>query len=216
MSVKRIYQRQAPIFLTSVLAGILVIRYFFEYLPLENLASTLLNWGNIVTAFTILYSFTTLILMHLNQIRKSQPGKRRSIFKSVLIVVFIIIYLAVGLIYGTGKGPYNELIIGTVGFISGVYAMEWAAHYFTPYRALRITSPETAVLFLCFIITTLREMTVISFLFPGVEPLGDWVAAVPAMAVNRAALAAAGVGTLVLGIRALVGREPGIIEMEMQ
>jgi hypothetical protein len=45
--------------------------------------------------------------------------------------------------------------------------------------------------------------------------VGTWIEQVVNGSVQRAALGAAGVGTLILGIRALVGKEPGLIEMEI-
>ena len=61
----------------------------------------------------------------------------------------------------------------------------------------------------------LREMGAVVAYIPQFEVIGDWIMKVPYTASNRGAMIAAGIGVVVLAIRALVGREPGLIEMEM-
>jgi hypothetical protein len=58
-------------------------------------------------------------------------------------------------------------------------------------------------------------LTVITANAPIIFTIGDWARTVPYAAVQQAASAAAGVGGILLGVRAHIGKEPGLVEMEI-
>jgi hypothetical protein len=79
----------------------------------------------------------------------------------------------------------------------------------------RIRTIESAAFFAAWILTYFRETSSLVTFFPPFLSIGDWIMAVPHNAVMRAALVVAATGSTVLGVRAIVFREPGLVEAEV-
>jgi hypothetical protein len=79
----------------------------------------------------------------------------------------------------------------------------------------KVTSIESAAMMAVWFFITLREMASVVVFFPQIEAIGDWIMKTPYMASNRGVMIAAGIGIVILAVRALVGKEPGLIEMEV-
>ena len=59
------------------------------------------------------------------------------------------------------------------------------------------------------------NMPFFRFYLPALGPVGLWIAQVPHAAAHRAGLIGAAVGAIIVGIRALVWKEPGLMEVEI-
>lgn len=106
-------------------------------------------------------------------------------------------------------------------FVYNVYSMQSQAQYAIMflfqtgaiYRVCRARSMETVVLMLAGFAFILRSVPLFASYVPGLMEVGDWVAGAPSMAGTRAATLTAYVGALVVGIRALIGKETTTIEV---
>jgi hypothetical protein len=177
-----------------------------------------LSWGAIIALMQLAFGYLTLIRMHLRRISQaSSEGYSRLLFKSAIVLATFIIMLGIGFVEGQGNaGPtftfwYSNLIamagVGTV--------LEWISHYSSPARMFKVTSIESAAMMAVWFFITLREMATVVVFFPQIEAIGDWIMKTPYMASNRGVMIAAGIGIVILAVRALVGKEPGLIEMEV-
>lgn len=86
---------------------------------------------------------------------------------------------------------------------------------YASYRYLRPTSVEAAVLVIMALFSMFRGTTLLTYIWPPFYDIGVWIETVVATSVIRAFTTAMSVGTIVLVIRALVGKEPGLIELEL-
>jgi hypothetical protein len=75
---------------------------------------------------------------------------------------------------------------------------------------------EAAVMVIAVLFSMFRNSTLLVYFWPPFYDVGVWIETVIATTVIRAFVTAAAVGTVVLTIRALVGREPGLIELEVR
>jgi len=215
---RRVYQRLIPLFIVSVFAGISLIVYFVTPSAASKAVSgEILQWGVVLSTVTMIYASITIMVMHTRRLAERKETTRMLFNSSVMVGSFVMV-MAIGL-FAPG-GLTSELLEAVTTYIFGyIYAgilTDWAYHPYTSYRRFRLISAESTVMFITFLFTVLRNMTAVVVAVPGIAVIGDWIAAVPAMATMRAALAAAGIGQLVLGIRALAQREPGLIELEMK
>jgi len=97
---------------------------------------------------------------------------------------------------------------------AGMYSA-WIHHPYNCYLLLQVHFSLLSLVLLTWLFVVFRELPVFVAIYPPLYEVGTWIEQVVNGSVQRAALGAAGVGTLILGIRALVGKEPGLIEMEI-
>ena len=114
---KRTYQRQIPLFLISLIAALFIVEYFAPpYQPLVLLKDELTLWGVILSAMTILYAQTTLLLGHLRRVvERREP--RRQIIESGIFLGSFLLFMVIALSHpATIYGPVFQLLfLGTNG-----------------------------------------------------------------------------------------------------
>ena len=214
---KRLYQRQLPVFLMSAIAAVITIEYFFGVQGLTDLKVELTQWGNIVAAFVLLFSQATLLMMHGQ--RLSERKASRSLISNSAIFFATWIIFAI-LIFSTPQQEGGELFrmvfIGIISLIDlGILAMKVGPHVLISMRLFwKITSIDAAAFFGSWIFSYFGEASSLVYIWPGFASIRDWIMAVPHASAMRGALLVAAIGSTVLGIRAIAGKEPGLVEME--
>jgi hypothetical protein len=78
----------------------------------------------------------------------------------------------------------------------------------------RIRSFEAGVVWVCCILTVLGRTTGLVAAMPFLNDIAIWIRMVGDSTARSAAIGAAGIGGIILAIRAIVGKEPGLVEME--
>jgi hypothetical protein len=187
--------------------------------PVKVLANEFYLWGVIVASFTLLLGVISSIWLNVSRIAEGKAPRSR-IINSWTYIVFLVVMMILALSDPSQltKGFYYQLIYTWIlGYASqgmrfGVIGGNIYGAYLTFSRTSTI---ESALLFLGFLLTTFREMTFYAYIFPPFIPVGDWIAFVINVAAERASYLAVGAGSVIMAVRAIVGREPGLIEMEM-
>jgi len=213
---KSSYQRTIPTFLVSVLAGILIIHYFAPTsVEFDRVHAEITQWGTILTAISFIYGYISILMIHARRlvVRKATG---RELFGSVVLFgsflcIMAIQFLIPGGIESDFSGQWQYYLIS---FSTTAVVIDWAFHPFACVRMFRVTSIEAAVMFLSWLFACLSVLPVWTLYIPALGPIGDWIGEVPMTATQRAALACTAVSSIVLAVRALVGKEPGLIEVE--
>jgi len=216
---KRTYQFQIPLFLVSLFAGITIANHFIEVPAIQTLSGELLQWGVICGLMITVYAMLVLILSHTRRIMRTGVAFKLKFRSVILLISFVIFALLASLdpvkltggdtfqlvytrtvsIIGTGAGPAMHLIFA------------WAAIK----KLQRVHDIETLIMLITFTVTIIAAgMTVGAYVWRPIVDVGAWVKTVPNMIGQRAAIAAAGMGAIALTLRALMWKEPGIIEVE--
>lgn len=218
---KRLYQFQLPLLIISFSAGIIIAQYFFKDATLDLLQKETVRWGTIVTALIAAFAYVSLILSNARRISGKNVETKNKV-RSIVFLLTLAIFAILGLsdpVKLTGGNNYNMLYttviaVGSVGlWVIADPMLIWASIK----RLLRINNIETLIMLITFTIEIAAEgMTMVPALYSPVGDVGVWVKTVPNMIGQRAAVAAAGVGAVILGLRALVWREPGLVEVQMQ
>jgi hypothetical protein len=215
---KRLYQFQIPLFIVSFLTGLLIIQYFFSWKPLDDVAKGLNVWSSLVTGMTLLYASFVLTLMNIRTVMRRRSFKE--VFRSASYLGFLVVMLALGfsspqLTSGTlFRNVYTPItaLIGACVWFNSETGLIWASIQ----RLSVINSFDVALLWITAIITALRNLTAITAVYPPINDLGIWIYMVPDRTARNAATAAAAIGAVVLALRALIGKEPGLVEMELK
>jgi hypothetical protein len=213
---RRTYQRTIPTFLVSVLAGILLIHYFApQSASFDSVHAEITQWGTILTAISFVYGYISILLIHARRLY-FRRAPSREIFGSV--IVFCSFLIIMGIQFGIPGGIESDFSATwqfyLIGFANTAVGIDWAFHPFACVRMFRVTSVEAAVMFLSWMFACLSVLPAWTNAIPALGTIGDWIGQVPMTATMRAGLACTGVSSVVLCVRALVGREPGLIEVE--
>jgi hypothetical protein len=216
---KLLYQRRIPTFLVSIVAGIFIVEYFLPYnVPLADLTKELTLWGTILYSCSLLYGITILVMTMIRRAIRRRSGKFTG-FRAVAMsatclgtaVVFTILALATG---GTTSTTFRFWYTYIIAYAAGGFYSAWVHHPYNSYRYFRFTSIASSMMFIAWLFISFRELSFFVALWPTFYDIGTWIETVPNTAAQRAMLATTGLGAIVIGIRAILGREPGMIEVE--
>lgn len=213
---KSTYQRTVPTFLVSIFAGILLIHYFApSTTEFNSVQAEITQWGTILTALAFIYGYISILMIHARRlILRKATG--RELFGSIIVFVS---FLAIMAIFFFVPGGIESSFSATwqfylLSFATTSVVIDWAFHPFACVRMFRVTSIEAAVMFVSWLFACLSQLSAWTLYIPALGPMGDWIGAIPMTATQRAALACTAVSSIVLAVRALVGKEPGLIEVE--
>jgi len=218
---KRLYQFQFPLLVITVSAGIIIAQYYIKDTTLNYLQSETIRWGTIVTALIAVFAYVSLILANVRRIGNKNvetKNKVRSITFLITLAIFALLAFS-DPVKLTGGANYNMLYttviaVGSIGlWVIADPMLIWASIK----RLMRINNIETLIMLITFVIEIAAEgMTMVPAMYSPVGDVGVWVKSVPNMIGQRAAVAAAGVGGVILALRAIIWKEPGLVEVELQ
>jgi hypothetical protein len=116
-----------------------------------------------------------------------------------------------------GGTLYRTVYLATVATLTATaLGFKFVHHAFWTFRLFAaVSSFESTVLFLTWLLTYLRELSLPVYLFPPMALIGDWIELYAFAAASRALLLSTAIGACIIAARALVGREPGLVDMEM-
>lgn len=216
---KRIYHMRIPIFIVSALAAFFIVQYFAAYnTPMADLNNEILLWSTIIASLAGLYGTTILVLMHVRRLSEGRdlPGYRRNVFRSGSLLGMALVLMAIALVYpGLQNGDVFQFwYLAIPGMAAVASQMAWVFHAHAPIRVFRITSIETAIFFASWLFVCTGELTVLVVVWPPFATIDNWIRTVVNPTGERASIAAAAVGAMVLAVRTLGMKEPGLIEME--
>lgn len=216
---KRVYQRQIPLLLVSIITGIFIAEYFLVNAPLTALKNELTTWGTIISLFILLFGNIVLLVSNIRRLGQRERVPAKEYFRSVVLIGTVVFFSILAFASGPKltSGPLYLLVwVNTYGII-GV-GIGLGTHTFFTWHAIKriitLRSFEVAIVLVTTIFSLFMYMTSAVAVAPWLGDFANWIKGIPNTAAQRAALLAAAVGGIVLGIRALVGKETGLIEAE--
>lgn len=208
-----------PIFIVSVISTIFFVNYFgAPYQPLISVTSNFTLSTTVLIAFGDIYGYTVLLLLHIRRLlfNRGRPEYGRTLIKSGFVLGTCLFFAIIAWTFGGSSSSTFVWWYMAIPTMANVMSNSvWAFHSWTPGAMMKITSIQTALFFATFLLTVTGQMTLLTYLWPPFATISNWCMSVPSVAVQRASLMAAAVGSIVLGVRALIGREPGLVEMEV-
>jgi hypothetical protein len=217
-----LYQKRIPLVLVCILIIIFLVQYFAVPIgPVTSTTAELTKWAAIIASATIIYSELILILANIRVVmerneRRSEPGAGRRLFRAFCYFGGLLFFIGLGLTTPSLEtGATYALVFGII--IAGIGLAtntRWLELCWGGLTTFRVTNIETVAMFIVAVFEFLRESSLITYFAPWTGVTGTLLMDTFHVAAQRAALGAAAVGTLALAIRALVMREPGLIETE--
>ena len=204
-------RRRGPYTVITVLILFFFVTYLFAVpTPVQQFSSQLLQWAAVVAYFGILVGTIDIIRHHLRPLRLRESGQWQ--YSGALIAVLII-----GLMLGvsgvlSGKGTsyepfawlYNAIYVPSNATIYAILVFYIAS---ASYRAFRIRNAQAFLLVVVGLIIMFSNIGVGYVIWPGFVPLGNWINTYPVAAAFRPIIIGSGLGVILTGLRALLGRE---------
>jgi len=210
--------RTIPLFIAAFFTALGLVVYFGSPNPTTvAIGNEIKTWGVIIANFAFVYGYISVMLLHSRRLYRRREEKRRLygsvVFFAVLIFVFSIILTDPKNVNSSAIGLLNVYIFS---YIDSGMKTDWA---FLPYLNMRLftlTSTTSRIMFISFIFTALRNSAMISTIWPPIMAIGDWFKFIPLNATVRASTACAGISAVAFCLRALIMKEPGLLEMEVK
>lgn len=216
---RRFYQRIVPLFLIAFFTGLLMVQYFVRYQPLKDAVDEMNRWGNIISGFAMLMASIYLISANGRALSRGLgKGSFRAAFPgAAFLLVYVVLVvialsdpkLASGNLFSIVNTP-----ITTALFQSMYFSGELMATWMVLVRLGSMRRLEGYALFAGWFLSSLVQLNFLFALYPQLINLSNWISLVMFASVMRAVVGAAGVGACILALRVLVGKEPGLVEME--
>lgn len=206
-----------PMVILSIVAFVLVVQYYgAPYKPVSDLKTVLLRWGVVIGTVMGFYGGILILVRHARVLVKAE--RTRGTYRSSIVIASFISFVAVALAYpgNVSSAQFNSLRTFTQAAIAiGLNAMGGLYQYFVAYRTLRVRNIYSALIVISFVLVALWNTPHAVLIFPGLVVIGQWLGNVPHTAASMGATICAAIAATIMGIRALVGREPGLIELEV-
>jgi len=203
-------RRTIPLVLISACILIISLQYFLNIQILTDLKDELVRWGTIGTAFAVLYGITVEIVRNIRL--ASRQRELNDIIYYTLYFVFMIIFVAVGAMFGVGSTEFTNIYVRILTpskfAIELVYGLMLVS---AGYRTLRASSLPATVLMISAVIILLRNSPMVTGFIPAIGPIADWLN-IPLTGGSRGALIGAGIGALMISLRAVAMKEAGLVE----
>jgi hypothetical protein len=212
--MSREIRRTIPLYLIIVLVAFFLIEYFADITAVTDIKSELTRWGTIVSGFTLIFGAVLLSRHHFLQLTVRNIGTREKILSVVFFVTFLA-FLLVGFSTPerTGGANYQWIYLNMyspAGTAITALCFWWCIY--GGYKTFTIRSWESASIGIGAVIYMLRLLPIGPVFVPPLAPFADWLLATINVGATRGGTLAVGAGSLVLGMRTLIGRETGALE----
>jgi hypothetical protein len=194
---------------------LLIVFFFITYLfttpqPVQLFGTQLVQWASVVGYFAILVGTIDIVIFHLKPLRSKESGQWQ--YSAVLLII-----TSIGLVTGTagvlsGAGInyqpfawlYNAIYVPSNATVYAILVFYIAS---ASYRAFRIKNAQAAFLVLVGFIIMFADIGLGYVIWPGFVPLGNWINTYPVAAAFRPIIIGSGLGVIITGLRALLGRD---------
>jgi hypothetical protein len=212
--MSRELRRTIPIWLIMGITAFFLLEYFLDVTAITNLKSEFTRWGTIVSGFMLIFGIVLLMRHHVLQLAV-RPTAMKDKVLSVIFFVSFLAFLIVGFSTPERIGGANyqwiyQNMYRPAGTAITALCLWWCIY--GGYKVFTIRSLESAAIGLGAVIYMLRLLPIGPVYIPPLAPLADWLIATINVGATRGGTLAVGAGSLVLGMRTLIGKETGALE----
>jgi len=220
MSMKNFFRRDLPRLLIILAALPMLAQRFISDPTLEAINQTMGFWSSMISMIA-----WGLGLIYLFQgeyhAMKMKPGMTQKFLFGVLVTFSLILVV--------GAFMYGDLSKGQLGlgspevqwWYTAFYRSQSTAFYglmylylmSASYRMLRVKSLESSVMLVAGVIYLMANTSIFTLYAPWLIDMGEWLFNYPNNAATTAAVMAMAMGSVLIGIRQLLGRERTAVEV---
>lgn len=188
------------------LAGVFgLVQYFSPHPMVVSTYSTLLDWVQIIFAFTLIVGVLSVFQMHFKRISR----RERFWGFSIITLMAIVVMAVAGFAGGTDSGSVFVWMFDNmqVPMQSTVFALLAFFVASAAYRGFRLRNVEAGILLATALVIMLGRIPVGELIGDFVPASAEWILNVPSMAAKRAVLIGIGLGSITTALRVILGIE---------
>ncbi|MBN1232049.1 MAG: hypothetical protein JXA60_01670 [Candidatus Coatesbacteria bacterium] len=199
-----------PVILTFLAGFLMLFGFFIPHYPFNELQSTTLNWGMIISGFTMILGIASLIIHHYFKIAR----KVRDWQFSIIVYVSYLAVFIVGMVFGINNGL--ALDPTPTGFVYFYVFEPLQATMFSllafyiasaSYRAFRARNFEATLLLIAAIIVMIGRVPIGKAIWIYFPDIANWIMTVPNAAAQRGIILGIALGAISMSLRILFGIE---------
>jgi len=204
---------EIPIAITIICTLLQIIPFYIEVKPLETFSDTFRSWMILVATCALFLGAASLALLHSKKIQRRSLGWQYSILTLVSMVVIMLAGLPIPEIGLGVDNPVFDFLFKNILTPLGATMYSIIAFFITSaaYRSFRARSNEATVVLVAGILMICYNAPLMTSIWPGFTPIGDWIFSIPNMATMRAVIIGAALGAIALAMRVLLGIERGYL-----
>jgi hypothetical protein len=204
---------EIPIAITVLCTLLQIVPFYIEVEPLEAFSDTFRSWMILVATCALFLGAASLSLLHTKKIQRRTTGWQFSILTLVSMVLIMVTGLPIPEI---GLGVDNQVfdfLFTNILTPLGATMYSIIAFFITSaaYRSFRARNLEATVVLVSGILMICYNAPLMTSLWQGFIPIGDWIFSVPNMATMRAVIIGSALGAIALAMRVLLGIERGYL-----
>lgn len=208
-------KKDLPTLLIALVGFVIVIEWFVPIKELSDLKTYLGMIATIITNATVLIGTIYAVTSELDAVRRHKTLEQYIISGSFFGMILLL--GAVCIFYGGLDAGYNAEFKWYQYNIyqpqtSAMYAVMFLFQCGALYRVCRARSMEATVMLVVGGIFIISNIPLFSSYVPFVEPLGAFVIDGPSLGGTRPANITAAIGAVIIGLRALFGKEQATME----
>jgi hypothetical protein len=204
---------EIPIAITVLCTLLQIVPFYIEIEPLEAFSDTFRSWMILVATCALFLGAASLSLLHTKKIQRRTTGWQFSVLTLVSMVLIMVTGLPIPEI---GLGVDNQVfdfLFTNILTPLGATMYSIIAFFITSaaYRSFRARNLEATVVLVSGILMICYNAPLMTSLWQGFIPIGDWIFSVPNMATMRAVIIGSALGAIALAMRVLLGIERGYL-----
>lgn len=200
--------RTIPLAVCLAMGVMMMVQFFVPHPVSVGVYEVSTKWIRIVTAFALVLGTGSLVLYHVDKLRRRRAGWVYSIVALAALVVTAVVGLAWGVKPGS---PLQEVLFKN--FLVPLNASMFAILAFymasAAYRAFRARTKEAALLLIASFIVMLGMVPVGRAMWDKLPDIAEWVLSVPNMAAKRGILFGVALGAIATSLKVILGIERG-------
>jgi hypothetical protein len=201
--MRRIIRKWLPIFIATISGLVTLAGYLFPETILSTYRDRLIEWAVIIGAFALILGVFNILRVHGQRIVESGEGR---LYSLVLLVAALLSWIP-PLLHGPSAGTTQAMldyVITPLG--ASLAALVVFTLTLSAVRLLRHRRNPSSLLFIVVVALSLLGTTPLLG-FEWLSDIRDWLIHVPGMAGIRGLLLGVALGTVITGIRVLLGSD---------
>ena len=202
--------RQPVIYLLAICFFIPVIAMFFPSLPVIKEAQNILpTWNTVIIGFTYLPSTISLLIRNAGTIKNKKTDWPFELWTIVVMALTFIVYFASGSITSdTYRWLYNTIYSSCQSAVWGIIAFYMII---VPTYAFKFRNPEAAIFAAACMLVAMYNAPAGAAIWEGFPIIGAWLLDWPFKGVNTIMEIIGALGTFLICLRLVQGKEKGIL-----
>lgn len=201
-------KRNIPLAICLVMGVAMMVQFFIPHPVSVGFYDLTTKWIRIVGAFALVLGTGSLILYHIDKLRRRRQGW----YYSIVTLTAAAATSVIGLGWGVQTGsPLQDIIFTNLLVPLNASMFAILAFYMASaaYRAFRARTKEAALLLIAAFIVMLGMVPIGAAIWGKLPDLAEWVLSVPNMAAKRAILFGIALGAIATSLKVILGIERG-------